>query len=545
MKFLSLLRLFVAVLLSAALAGCAVAPSAQDRPKLVVFLVVDGLPQRQVLAYRDQLAPDGLARFLDRGAWFAQANWGHAYTVTAAGHAAMLTGAYPHRTGIIGNEWRDQRTGKPVYNTEDGSARSIGQQTAAVGGTSPRNLKAETVGDVMRRLDPRSKVIGISGKDRGAILTAGRSGTAYMYLDETGQFASSTYYMATHPAWVERFNADKPADRFFKTQWQPLLPPAAYARSVPDDQPWFGRGGGRLPMMMGAPADDAPGLAYYGALLASPFIDRLTLDFARAAISGEALGSDDAPDILALSLSGHDYVNHRWSAESRLSQDHLLQLDRMLQAFFRDLDASVGHDNYLAVLTADHGFTPAPEYQRAQGLDTGRINFPQVVGRINAGLARRFGEGRWIIGSSASSLLIDKSLVAARGLELEAVAQEARGLLLAEPGFAAAYTRGELLSGSRAGEPLFRPLELSWHPDVSGEIQYTIQPNWVFGSTGATHGTPYRNDTHVPLMLYGPHWVKPGRVDTPVQVVDLAPTLARILRVPAPSSSEGKLLPLP
>lgn len=544
MKVLSLLRFSVTVL-SAVLAGCAVTPPAPDRPKLVVFLAVDGLPQRQVLAYRDQLAPDGLARFLDRGAWFAQANWGHAYTVTAAGHAAMLTGAYPHRTGIIGNDWRDPQTGAPVYNTGDTSAHYIGHKTGPLDGTSPRNLKAETVGDVLRRVDPRSKVIGISGKDRGAILPAGHAGTAYMYMGATGQFASTTYYMKDHPDWVKAFQARKTAERFFKTEWKPLLPQAAYARSLPDNQPWFGPGGGKLPMMMGVAADDVPGPAYYTALLASPFADMLALEFARAAIVGEQLGRDEAPDILAISLSGHDYVNHRWSAESRLSHDHVLQLDRMLQAFFRELDATVGQDNYLAVLTADHGFSPAPEYQRAQGLETGRINFGQAVAHINAGLSRRFGEGRWIIGSSGSSLLLDKNLLAARGLDLEAVAQEARGLLLAEPGFAAAYTRGELLAGNRSGEPLFKPFELSWHPDVSGEIQYTVKPNWVFGNTGATHGSPYRNDTHVPVMLYGPQWVKPGRVDVPVQVVDIAPTLARILRVPVPASNEGKQLPLP
>ena len=84
-------------------------------------------------------------------------------------------------------------------------------------------------------------------------------------------------------------------------------------------------------MMMGSDADDAPGPSYYAALR-GPFADALTLDFARAAIAGERLGADDAPDILSVSLSGHDYVNHRWDAEW-LSHDHLLHLDRLLQAF--------------------------------------------------------------------------------------------------------------------------------------------------------------------------------------------------------------------
>ena len=173
------------------LAGCAgpvahQAASASGTPKLVVFLVVDGLPQRQVVAYRDQLAPDGLRRFLDRGAWFADAHYGHAFTVTAAGHATMLTGAYPHRTGIIGNDWRDRATGELEYCTGDTRYTYIGNKTSKLDGTSPKNLMVETVGDVLRRVDPRSKVIAISGKDRGAILPAGKTGTAYMYMSQSG-----------------------------------------------------------------------------------------------------------------------------------------------------------------------------------------------------------------------------------------------------------------------------------------------------------------------------------------------------------------------
>ncbi|MEO7809462.1 MAG: alkaline phosphatase family protein [Ramlibacter sp.] len=509
----------------------------------MVILVVDGLPQRQVLAYRDQLAPDGFARFLDRGAWFAQANHRHAFTVTAAGHAAVLTGAYPDRTGIIGNEWRDPETGLPVYCAGDGAATYIGNRTDPLDGTSPKNLKVETLGDVLRRIDPRSRVIGISGKDRGAILLAGKMGTAYMYMDETGRFASSTFYMKQHPGWVDSFNGRKPADRFFKTEWKPLLPEAAYARSVPDNQPWY-LPGGKLPMMMGTAGDDAPGLAYYTQLLSSPFIDVLALDFARAAIAGEQLGRRDVPDILAVSLSGHDYVNHRWSAESRLSHDHMLQLDRLLQAFFRDLDATLGKDAYVAVLTADHGFMPSPEYNRERGIEGGRIAFAQVLAHINAGMAQRFGEGRWAIGNSGSSLVLDKRLIAQKQLDPETVAQEARRLLLAEPGFAAAFTRGELLSGSRSAEPLFDALRKSWHPDVSAQVQYTLKPNWMFGSAGATHGSPHPYDTHVPILVYGPRWVKAGAVQAPVEVVDIAPTLARLLHVPAPAASEGRPLPL-
>jgi predicted AlkP superfamily pyrophosphatase or phosphodiesterase len=526
-------------------AANAKAPHTPKRPKLIVFIAIDGLPQRQVLAYRDQLAPDGFNRFLNRGSWFANAHYGHAYTVTAAGHATMLTGAYPNRTGIVGNEWRDAQTGAREYCTGDTTATYIGHATNPLDGTSPKNLKVETVGDVLRRANPQSKVIAVSGKDRGAILPAGKAGTAYMYMGASGQFASTTYYMQEHPAWVNAFNARRPADRYFRSEWTALLPEAAYARSVADNQPWFGPAGGGLPARFSAPEDTEPGPSFYGGLLRGPFGDALTLDFARAALAGERLGQDNAPDILSISLSGHDYVNHAFSAESRLSHDHFLQLDRLLQGFWKDLDARVGKDQYVVLLTADHGFMPAVEYSAQHGQASGRIDGAQTLARINQGLEAQFGPGKWVLGNSGSALLLDKQLLVSKDPSAQAVADAARTLLLAEPGFAAAFTRAELLSGSRAGDPLFDAIRKSWHAQVSGDVQYALRPNWMYaGRAVATHGSPYGYDTHVPILSYGPRWIGRGRVDARVEVVDIAPTLAKLLGIDAPSASEGKPLPL-
>jgi predicted AlkP superfamily pyrophosphatase or phosphodiesterase len=540
----------LACLISAVLvaAGCAGAPpaatQAAGKPRLVVFLVVDGLPQRQVVDYREQLAPDGVRRFLDRGGWFSNAHYGHAYTVTGAGHATMLTGAYPHRTGIIGNEWRDPATGQMEYCAGDVSATYIGHKTNKLDGTSPKNLRVETVGDVLKRVDVRSKVVAISGKDRGAILPAGKRGIAYMYQAQTGQFASSTFYMQDHPQWVKDFHAAKPADAYFKREWKPLLADSAYAKSLPDEQKWYAKGG-KLPKKLGE-GQDRPGPLFYGSLLATPFGDEFTLDFARAALAGEQLGRDDAPDILIVSLSGHDYINHAYGAESRLSHDHLLQVDRLLQGFFRDLDTTIGKDNYVAVLTADHGFMPAPEYSLSLGRDAGRQSGGEMLARVNATLARKYGEGQWILYVSALGLVFNKPLIAQKQIDAHAFAEDARTALLADEGIAVAYTRAELESGSRAGAPFFEAIRKTWHRELSGDVQFALKPYWMTSSSSnmTTHGSPHAYDTHVPLLFYGPKWVKPGRIDTRVEIVDIAPTLAAMLDVPPPSASEGKLLPL-
>lgn len=539
----------LAALAAALLSACSSVPQVAAppaKPRLVVFLVVDGFPMRQVVNYRDQLAADGLNRFLTKGTWFADAHYAHAFTVTAAGHSVMLTGTYPYRTGIIGNEWRDPVTGQAVYCTGDEAHTYIGHKTNKLDGTSPKNLRVETVGDVLKRANPASKVIGISGKDRGAILPAGKTGTAYMYMSETGSFASTTFYMKAHPQWVNAFNDAKPANAFFKKTWAPLLPEDAYKQSVPDGQKWFAAtGGGKLPMTFGS--GDAPGANFYGSLLASPFGDELTLAFARAAIEGEGLGQDDATDILSVSLSSHDYVNHAFGAESRISHDHTLQLDRHLQAFFQYLDAKIGKDNYLAVLTADHGFMPTPEWAQSMGYDGGRINSAEMGTRMNAELGKQYGEGRWMLGVSANGISLNQKLIAEKGVDKAALAEAARKLLAQEPGVAAVHTRAELASDTLPPNTRYRAALLkSFHPDHSPDLIMVLKPHWMIGTraVGTTHGSPYDYDTHVPILFYGPQWVAAAEIGTRVQVADIAPTLARVLGIPAPSAAEGKPLPL-
>jgi predicted AlkP superfamily pyrophosphatase or phosphodiesterase len=554
-------RLLSLAITAAALSACSTTPSdlsAPPRPQLVVLVVIDGLPMRQVTGYRDQLAPDGFARFLDRGRWFPHAHYGHGHTVTAAGHAVMLSGAHPQRSGIISNEWRDPDTGEQVYNTGDTAYQYLDNPTAPLSGTSPRNLKVETLGDVLRTRSPSSKVIAVSGKDRGAILPAGHQGTAYMYMTETGRFTSSSYYMQALPDWVKAFNAAKPADAFFKKTWAPLLqgydcpggatssPACAYARSAPDGQSWqvASGNGNRLPAVIGDKMD-APGARFYGGLLATPFGDELTLAFARAAVTNEKLGQRGVQDILSVSLSSHDYINHAFGPESRLSQDHVLHLDRHLQAFFQFLDRQVGSSNYVMALTADHGFTDTPEWAASQGRDAGRFNSAPALAAVNAALASRFGVDKLARGFSASGLLLNEKLAAERGLDFDAVQAAARDELLKLPGVSAVFTRAQLLGSDKATLHL-EAMRKSFDPARAAQLQIVLKPHWIFSYRpgGSTHGSPYEVDTHVPLLFWGPRYVGRGEVQERADVTDLAPTLAALAGLPAPAQSQGRDLGL-
>lgn len=544
------------LLRSLSLAALTLLPTAQatpqpERPRLVVLFVVDGLPMRQVLGFEKQFGPDGFRRFLDRGATFEQALYAHAHTVTAAGHASLATGAYPQRHGVVGNEWRDSDNGSEVYNTEDTRYRYLDQaRTEPNAGTSPENLRIDTFGDQLRRLSPASRVFGVSGKDRGAILPAGHRGTAYMFRSETGRFTSSTYYMQQLPAWVHAFNARQGPDRFWGAEWKPLRPAADYAADAPDNSPWQGEAGwGRqLPATLGKGLE-GKGPRFYTDVLTTPYGDLLTLDFARALIRNEKLGQDDAPDVLSISLSSHDYVNHTFGPESRLSHDHLLQLDRLMQDFFADLDREIGAGRYVAALSADHGFLDTPEWRRQQGLPGGRLALGPVASALNTHLQQRFGVPKLVQGLSAGTLQFNKALMAEKGIDPKAVEAATLAVIGQVEGLAGGYGSADLAGSAppRADQPKLAALRLSWFPGRTGPVAVVPAEGWMFSyrPTGSSHGSPWAYDQHVPLLLWGPAWVGQGRVKTPVQPVDLAPTLVQVLQLPPLKEAQGSPLPLP
>jgi len=538
-------RLVVLILLFACLVQAAIA--AGNAPKLVVVIVVDGLPQEQVLKYRAQYGAGGFRLLLQRGAWFGNAHHAHAVTLTAPGHAAVLSGAYPYQSGIIANEWIDRRTLAAVYCTGDPAHSYIGEETRKLDGTSPANLRVTTLGDELRYSNGgQSRVLALSGKDRGAILLAGKTGTAYMYMDKSGRFASTTYYMKEHPQWRERYYAARPQDRWFGKSWTLALPETAYARSIADGQPWFPnyRGmGNRFPFAPGRGAAK-PDAAYYAALMGTPYGDELTLEFARAAIEGENLGRNPAgvPDLLGVSLSTHDYVNHGFGPESRESHDHLLHLDRSLADFFRYLDKRFGLDSVLIALTADHGFVNVPEYGQSQGLPGMRIDSRKLMADLNEQLAARFGPGTYATHLSYPTILLDSKLIDANSLDRAEVEAAAARILTDHPAIAAVYTRTQLESGALTGGRLGTLVQRAWHRQLSGDLYVVQRPHAMFGSNVATHGSPYSYDTNVPLMLFGARWIRPGASASYAEVVDLAPTLAYLLETRPPSATEGRVL---
>jgi hypothetical protein len=351
--------------------------------------------------------------------------------------------------------------------------------------------------------------------------------------------------MKAHPAWHDAYYAKKPQDRWMGQSWTLLMPDAAYARSVVEGQQWqrpFAGASRAFPFVL--PNDPAKPAAYYGALLRTPFADEATLDFARAAIEGENLGRNPGgvPDLLGLSLSTHDYVNHAFGPESRPSQDHMLRLDRALAAFFDYLDKRIGLDKVVITLSADHGFMNSPEYSAQNGLAGARLNSSKLMTDLNAALQARFGVKENLAPRfSYPAMVLDQQAIAKHFLNRPEVEAFAARFIEATPGMAHVFTRTQLERGDLPNTPLGAQVLKAWNREVSGDLYLVQHPYTMFGGQVVTHGSPYTYDTNVPLMIMGKTWIKPGKY-AQAAVADLAPTLTFLLEVRPPSGNEGRVL---
>lgn len=523
-------------------------------PKLVVVVVIDGLPQEQLLKSYDLLVPNGFRRLMDKGAWFSDAHQAHAFTVTAVGHASILSGAHPYQTGIIANDWKS-REGKFIYNTADAAHKYLdGTPTTEDDGVSPKNLQVSLLGDELRyATNNAGRIFSVSGKDRGAILMAGKSGTAYMLSKKTGRFTSTSYYMDKHPSWWETYYAKQPQNRWFHQRWNLLLDdPKAYQRALPDGQPWaavYNNMTSKMGYMYGL-GEITPGSIYYSMLIAGPFGDEATAEFSTSLLKGESIGKNPkgATDILTVSFSSHDYINHNFGPESIQSMDHLIRLDRTLAKFFAAIDAQVGRENVLTLLTADHGFMNTPEFSTARGFDAGRVDPKEVRGAVNALAEKRFGIANLAPQHMTGGWTLDYAAMDAKGVNREEVENFMARAVLDQPGMAFAFTRTQLERGNVPPTRVATLVQRAWHRQFAIDLVVVQKPFYYFQTKSnspqavCSHGTPYSYDTNVPLMIQGSRWIKPGRYGQYAETVDIAPTLAHILNVRVPSASEGKVL---
>jgi predicted AlkP superfamily pyrophosphatase or phosphodiesterase len=499
-------------------------PAAGPDIRLVLLIVVDQFRYDYLTRFRSEYT-DGINRLLTDGAVFTDANLEHYPTVTAVGHATMLTGATPSVSGIIGNDWFDRESGTTVTSVSDATVKPIGSATGSP--ASPRRLLVSTLGDELKRASTQPKgaadaprVFSVSLKDRSAILAVGRGAdAAYWWDTDTGSFVTSTYYVAQVPDWVRTFNERKPADVHAGASWTALSAPATAFKRLPAER----------------------GPALYDAIYESPYGNDLLQDFASELLGRERLGQRNATDLLSVSFSSNDSVGHTYGPESPQVRDIALTTDRTIGRLLNQVDKIVGLQHTLVAFTSDHGVAPVPEALGQRGLPGGRMTTKALFDPIRQALASRFGDGKWLMATAGSSPYLNYELIEKLELDASEVRRVAAAAAAKVPHVTRVYTRDQLLRGDVPDDRIGSRVLRSFNAQRSGDLEIILEPYWMRQAQGTTHGTPYNYDAHIPLVLMGRR-VTRGEYSDHVALNDLAPTLATLVGVEIPAGSEGRVL---
>jgi len=506
-------RFLVLLLGLCAYAGAQQRPPAQQnpQPKLVLAIVVDQFRYDYLTRFRADFT-GGLKRLLEQGAVFTNAHYDASPTVTAVGHSTFLTGAMPAKSGIIGNNWWDRAENRAVTSVSDDKVWLLGGNGSPTA-SSPARLLVSTIGDELKNAGKGGKVIGISLKDRSAILPGGKKADAAYWFDgQTGNFVSSTYYFPELPAWMRDFNASHLADQYAAQEW------------------------------MGHKMPAAAGPQLYRSIDASPFGDELLQALALRVMTAENLGTGSKTDLLAVSYSSVDYVGHRDGPDSPEIHDMVTRVDKLIGALIEAAEARAGKGSVLVAFTADHGSTPVPEENQKRGLPGGRIVWNTYRMAAEKALNEKFGAGQWISFSADGVIFLAPDPIPGKKLDMAEIQKVAADAIRMQPHIARVYTKTQLAAGIPGNDPVDLRVRNGFYPARSGDIFTVTEPYYIFDATGTTHGSPYEYDTHVPVIFLGSPRIRAGSYPETIGVEDLAPTLASLLGIAAPSGSMGHVL---
>jgi predicted AlkP superfamily pyrophosphatase or phosphodiesterase len=506
------------ILTIALILSCGIA-KAQEKPKLVVGIVVDQMRYDYIYRFWNQFQDDGFKKLVNEGYFCRNTHYNYTPTYTGPGHASIFTGTTPSVHGIIGNNWYNKADGLSVYCAGDGNSTTVCDcdnhvdVESSAGKMSPHRMLTTTFSDELKLFSPESKVFGISIKDRGAILPAGHTANGAFWMGRSGEWISSSYYYEQLPEWLLQFQQDKPATSYFKGAWK-------------------GKG-------FGYPMDSLLASKGPSSVKSTPQGNTYLKDLAIELMKGEDLGKDKVTDVLTISFSSTDYIGHQFGPHAQELVDTYIKLDKEIVEILNYINSTVGKENALVFLTSDHGVVSVPNELKKRKIPAGYFNASDLTAQLNTHLSNRFGEGNWALKYSNQQFFLNRKLIEDNKLSHQEVQQVAADYLLNVDGVQYTYTAHQLHNNEYQNS-FHSLIQKGFNQKRSGDVVIALNSGWIEWNspTGTTHGSCFSYDTHVPLLFWG-KGIKHGLTDEYISICDIAPTVSTLLGISFPNGCTG------
>lgn len=516
-------------------------PAQKEAPKLVVGIVVDQMCYDYLYRFYNQFGKGGFKRLMDKGTHFRNVTYNYVPTFTGPGHASIYTGTTPSNHGIVANDWYHRPYNREVNCVDDTTVQGLGT-TGVDGLCSPHFLRANTITDQLKLTYPNAKVVGVSIKDRSAILPAGHlANGAYWYDYASGNFISSTFYGKQLPGWVTAFGRTNPIDSYLKQVWNLSTDSSRYQYAKQDNSPYETLIGGKITPTFPYDFTTLPKEQQLTNFTALPFANTYLTDFALSALRGEQLGKGSNTDFLTISYSTPDIAGHAFGPYSLEMEDMYFRLDAELARLFQTLDKEIGKGNYVVFLTADHAVVPVPQFLTDRQLPGGYVFLAEKEAVLRAASIEEF-QVDILDKIDNDNVYLKKEFL--NGPLEEEMMRFVKEQIQQWTEVKAVYTKTELQTAPN--DSWMKMVASGYDKERSGELIFILQPGFLpklsdvpGAHRGTSHGSAFNYDTHVPVLFYGKDIPK-QEVFTPYEIVDVAATVVHILDVQRPNAMVGK-----
>ena len=502
-------------------------------PKLVVNIVVSQMRYDYLTRFSHNFTEKGFRLMMDHGVNCTNARYDYMGNNTPAGLTTILSGTNPSGHGIVSDRWLNYTTNETVDVIADPNYYGLGTD----GQYAPTQLTASTIGDEIKRHSPESRVISIALEPRSSVVGGGLTANASYWFDAIrGNWSTSTYYMDRLPNWVDQINLERAVDSYNSREWVLHLLPSKYVyqerseiASEADRKAWIFS----LNRLFRRTENEG-----YFKLPITPMGVDMMFDFVKKTIVYENLGKDKNPDLLTVTIDPLRYITETYGTESMEAEDAVYRLDAGIGELIEFIGEQVGREHVLFLLTSDHGSSDT--HREAGRSPGGLFNVLQFKMLINGFLNTQYGVDNWVVDYSNYNLYLNHRIVFEKRLNLGEMQASAAAFALQFRGVAHAITGTALQNNHFSGGPLEK-IQKGYYPKNSGDIIINLMPGWIEEAENkiSLTGSMYEYDTHVPLLWYGAG-LKREVIHTPVDITDVAPTLARILGVSRPNAATGQ-----
>lgn len=456
-----------------ALSATTHAQLAQPTPKLVVSIAIDQLRTDYVDGFSSLYSASGLKKLFLQGCVYEAASYSFAPVDRASAIASIATGTTPYYHNIIGTQWLDRNTLRPVLCVDDPKYR-----------TSPSRLAVSTIADELKvATNGAALVYSVAVTRDAAVLSAGHAADGAFWIDDAkGEFQTSSYYPEKAGKWINAYKS---------VHQQPT---------------------------------NTEGLK-----------NAAVINAAKECITANAMGRDDVPDMLFMTLSARGSGLPNWHAEM---ESMYMQLDNMIGNFLSSVETAVGKGHVLFVITST-GYTDEPQVDYSKyKLPSGTFYINRSANLLNIYIGAIYGQGRYVEGCFHNEIFLNRKLIEQKRISFRDVLSRSQEFLIQNAGVKDVFTSSRILAGGAN----VTKIRNGYNPTVSGDIIIEVAPGWqLLNEDSQEHFLSRASFVPFPIIFYGAG-IKPQRIRLSTTVDRIAPTIAKAIHIRAPNACSAEPL---